>query len=154
MFERRAKVFLGILITLTVVLIIRALQVQVFSRTYWRDEADRAMQKDDLIPTTRGRIRDVRGLDIAIDQPCVDACVEYPAVKKEPLADWVKKKALDHATSARLEEWRRAGADRRRQILAEEQQWVIDHVHAMWGTLAKANGMKPAEIEEIRSNIE
>jgi penicillin-binding protein 2 len=154
MFERRAKVFLGILIGLTVMLIVRALQVQVFSRAHWRDLADRALQKDDLIPTTRGRIRDIRGFEIAVDQPCVDACVEYPAVKKDPQLDWVSKKAMDHATSARAEEWKRAGAERRRQILAEEQKWVIERVHAMWEMLAKVSHMQPGDIEEIRLNIE
>src|SRR5438552_18380307 len=99
MFERRVKIFLGLLIGITVLLMARALQVQVIGRSRWHDLAERTMQRDDLVPTSRGRILDSRDRVIALDQPCVDACVDYRAVKKEPAADWVHKLAVSRATA-------------------------------------------------------
>src|SRR2546423_9595824 len=149
MFERRAKIFLGLLIAITVLLMGRALQVQVFSASTRRDLADRTMQKDDLIPTRRGSILDYRGREIAGDQPCVDACVDYRAVKKEPAADWVHKLAVSRATS-RGDEWKRATKDRRDQIIKEETKWVQDRIHAMWDMLTHESKKKPVEIDELR----
>src|SRR5687767_10181780 len=89
MFERRLKVFLGVLLLFTVVLVLRAAQVQVVEHAEWDRRAADAMKRTDRMDTTRGEILDYRKRRIAIDVPCVDACVDYRALTPQPDARWV-----------------------------------------------------------------
>ena len=84
MFERRLKIVLMIVATMICVLIGRAAQVQILHREYWRQEAASAMRRTHLVPTVRGAIRDRYNNVLAIDKPCIDACVEYPALTHPP----------------------------------------------------------------------
>src|SRR4051794_1693558 len=83
MFERRIKMVLAILIVFSVVLLGRALQVQVFQRNDWSKEAVRVMTRPELIETARGRLLDRRNRSIAEDQACIDACVDYRAISRD-----------------------------------------------------------------------
>ncbi len=56
MFERRLKILLGILLLVTVVLLLRATQLQVLNRSHWVDEAKESLKKTRPLETTRGAI--------------------------------------------------------------------------------------------------
>src|SRR3954453_10353465 len=104
MFERRLKVFLGVLLVVTVTLVLRAAQVQVLQHEFWANQATKTMTRSEQIETRRGAIRDYRGRVMAMDEPCVDACVDYRALAPNPDPEWVREIAR-----ARLKE-RMAGA--------------------------------------------
>src|SRR5690242_1336546 len=93
MFERRLKIVLIILATMICVLMGRAAQVQILNRDYWKQEAASAMRRTHLIASSRGAIRDRYNNVLAIDKPCIDACVEYAALTHPPDPEFVKKKA-------------------------------------------------------------
>src|SRR4051812_7728091 len=90
MFERRLKVFLGVLLLFTAVLVVRAAQVQVAQHAAWEKRAADQMTKTDRQSTTRGEIRDFYKRKVAVDEPCVDAAVDYRALTREPDPNWVK----------------------------------------------------------------
>ena len=67
MFERRAKIFVMVLIAIASVLLLRAAQVQLIQRQYWREQGVRAMTRPELIETSRGSLLDRKGRPIAVD---------------------------------------------------------------------------------------
>ena len=66
MFERRLKVFLGVLILVTLTLVLRAAQVQVLQHKDWEKRAIDAMKRSEQIETRRGAIRDYQGRVMAM----------------------------------------------------------------------------------------
>src|SRR4051812_27993854 len=110
MFERRLKVFLILLLLGTLVLVVRAFQVQVVQHSYWSQKAVEAMTREKFVETTRGALTDVKGNVLAEDRACIDACVDYEVIGKEPDADWVKDAARKSVRQRRPDEWRAANA--------------------------------------------
>src|SRR3954452_22730012 len=121
MFERRLKIFLTLLVVVTGLLLLRAMQVQLIGHRYWTSEADQATSDLEYLPTIRGRILDVKGRELAIDQPCIDACVDYRAIPLPgPNPEWLREQARQRVLAQRGDEYRRSNNTRRRQMLDEE----------------------------------
>src|SRR5689334_12455105 len=93
MFERRLKILLLVLVLLTLGLFIRVGHVQVVNADYWRQEAVESMKRWQLVETTRGSLLDHHGRPIAMDQPCIDACVDYRVIGDEPDPKWLEERA-------------------------------------------------------------
>ena len=154
MFERRLKVFLGVLLLFTFVLLVRAAQLQVVHREKWSSRAVDALKNSSYLDTTRGEILDVRGRRIAIDEPCVDACVDYRALTPEPDAKWVTevaRKRLGRQYDAAA--WAQVPRAQRKTLLEQAERDVRDDVSKMWGRLAKVADKPLPEIEEARQSI-
>ena len=99
MFERRLKIILSLLCVVVAGLVIRAADVQLLNKDYWKQEEVDAMKRTHLIETSRGRIPGCAGRALAEDQPCIDACVDYRAVPTEPDDGWVKEEAIQRLKS-------------------------------------------------------
>ena len=84
MFERRLKIFLSILLVFVLVLLGRAMQLQVVQHDYWSKQASDSMRREELTDAPRGRIVDCKGALLAQDQPCTDACVDYRLIIEPP----------------------------------------------------------------------
>src|SRR3982750_22742 len=95
MFERRLKIFLGILVLMTAVLVLRAAHVQVIQKEEWQAKAIELAKRSKQIATIRGSITDYKDREIAIDRPCIDVCVDFRALNNPPDEKWVKDVALD-----------------------------------------------------------
>src|ERR1041384_445679 len=95
MFERRLKIVLGVLLAVSVALVLRAGQVQILQAENWRKEAIESMKRGQDIETTRGSLLDNHGRPIALDQPCIDACVDYRVITDTPDEHWVSKRASE-----------------------------------------------------------
>src|SRR4051812_38856921 len=152
MFERRLKIVLILIFAGALVLAARAMQVQVLNRSYWSDEAAKASVKERLIDTGRGRILDFKNREIAVDQACIDACVDYRAITREPDAEWVKR--LADVRVRKRDEWR--GADRalREQLMRAEIDAVRSDINRMWTTLAARSHQTVEQMDETRTQIE
>src|SRR5256885_5931777 len=138
MFERRLKIFLALLIAFTLLFLGRAFQVQLVGHHYWTVEADKATSDVDYLPTIRGRILDFKGRELAIDQPCIDACVDYRAIPLPgPDPEWLREQARQRVLDVRGDEYRRSTNTRRRQMLDEDTAALKDQVRQMWETLAR-----------------
>lgn len=153
MFERRLKIFLSILVLVTLVLAARAMQVQVVDAGYWTERATKVMQRTQLIETTRGRILDFRGREMAVDSACIDACVDYRSIVRNPDPAWIRTQAIKRLTARMGSGYRRSGRDEQKKLLADESAAVRADIESMWATLAEVSGQTLEQIEEVRSAI-
>ena len=92
MFERRLKIFLSVIFALAGLMVVRAVQLQMFQREKWQARAEEAMRRWTLIETPRGRIYDRKHNLIAYDDACIDAAVDFRAISQDP--KWIKAVAL------------------------------------------------------------
>jgi penicillin-binding protein 2 len=146
--------FLGFLIVFTGVLLLRAAQVQVVQKAHWREEAVRKVARQITTPTTRGPILDIKGRELAVDQPCVDACVDFRVITAEPDAAWLADRATRRIAANRRDEFRRADPSRRRQIQKEEEAVIRRQIQSMWELLARESGQTLAQINATCQKIE
>lgn len=151
MFERRLRIVLLIVFACGMAIALRAAQVQLVQSAHWRALALESMKRAQLIETTRGRILDVKGREIAIDASCIDVGVDYRAIVTPPDPGWVRSMARKRA---RLDDaWRDADPEGRRSLLQQHEQRVRDDLERMWNTLAALGGMSRAEMDETRRQI-
>src|SRR5690606_9823333 len=93
MYERRLKIFLSILFVVTTVIALRAGQITIVQHDRWSEAAREAMKRESYVETTRGRILDYRGEELAVDLPCMDIAVDYRVIPPEPDETWVRYRA-------------------------------------------------------------
>ena len=135
------------------VLLSRAAQVQIASRQYWKIQAIEAMKRPKLVETTRGNILDRKGEILAVDKPCIDACVDYRGLTSPPDADWVKQKATDRLKTRLGEGWDKLSRKQKNVMRIEEMTAVREDIAQIWGRLARASGRSLEEIEDARDAI-
>ena len=151
MFERRLRVLLIVMFVLMTVLLGRAVQLQVVDQAEWTDQAATLSQRRLPTETTRGRILDVKGHPIAVDEPCIDAWVEYGAIAEDE--DWVKDTALRRLATTQPGVYRKASAENRKVILAAACEKVLEDLDRMWVTLAQETGQEVENLENARHAI-
>lgn len=152
MFERRLRVFLVALVVIAAALLVRAVQLQVVQRSHWTGQAEESLRRGEELEPMRGRILDVRGREIAVDEACVDAAVDFRAIPRNPDPAWVRSVALGRLR--KRPDYLSAEAQTRRQMLEDEQKLVRTQIDILWATLASVSGSRLEEIDEIRANIE
>jgi penicillin-binding protein 2 len=160
MFQNRLKIVMVALLVVTVGLMLRALQLQVVDREEWVAQAAKVLAPPaQLIETTRGRILDFKGREVAVDRPCVDLCVDYRAIAEsvgttDPAVEkWVKGIALARLKNRMGEEYTKAGKTARLEMLAAEMEAVKGDIGRMWGVIAAEGGKSLEEIGETRRDI-
>jgi penicillin-binding protein 2 len=155
MFERRLKTLLFVMVLLTLALAGRAAWIQIVQKDWWTQEAVKVLTQQKYIETTRGKILDVRGAILAEDQPCIDACVEYPAITEdwEVYKQWLHDHALAEVTRRYGETYTKAKLADRQKMLTAQTAIVRDQVQDLWIKLAEVSGEPLSEIEQTRSSI-
>src|SRR4051812_42774539 len=118
MFERRLKIFLGILIGGTVILLMRAAHLQLANGDYWRKQAAETLHPRTLVEPVRGRIVDFKGNVLAEDVACIDAAVDYRAIDLDD--KWLKEQATARLVARFGPNYRRADKDTREKMLKDE----------------------------------
>jgi penicillin-binding protein 2 len=162
MFQRRLKIVLLLLVLLTLTLMARAAQVQVLRHAYWKQQGEQLQTRVQLTATTRGQILDIKGRPLAIDIPCTDVAVAYPAILDPPDPRWVAKIAHDRLADRYTARELRALSTVQRQ--QDQQQAVAEvqaDIKAMWMALADcyrpsdaaADIDSQAAVDEIRRGI-
>jgi penicillin-binding protein 2 len=147
MYERRLKIFFGILIAVTLGLLLRAGHVQIVASEKLREKAEESLRRTRYLDTARGAIRDFKGRVLAVDQACMVAAVEYRAVERNEA--WMKERAIARLGSA----YRRAGRQQRQARLEEEKVRLNADLDEMWRVLAQVGGKSREEMEEIQFSI-
>src|SRR5580765_38808 len=105
------------------ILLLRAIHLQVFTKSQWVNAAEDFKKKAQYNETTRGRILDFKGHELAVDEACMDACVDYRAIVRDP--EWIRRLALSRA-SGNTDSW--AHADKaRRKVLVDEAAAAVKH---------------------------
>ena len=140
MFERRLKILLIVLTAVALVLFGRAFSLQVWrGADYAQVERQLATRPPELTAMIRGRIVDAKGVELAVDTACTDACVDYRAIIDPPDPKWVEQVAagrLRQRYGAGLDYRKQFPAAVRKQMLADEKHAVESDIAAMWATLA------------------
>lgn len=154
MFERRLKIILLVMFVTAFVLLARAMHVQIAQRERWTGEASKSLTLPRLIETTRGRILDRNGEPLAVDEGCIDACVDYRALRAEPDAKWVRELALQRVKDRLGEKLNTTPRAERIKMRESFEQTIRDQIRAMWKELARLSGKSEEEINQIRGDIE
>ena len=153
MFERRLKIVLMILSLGVAGLLLRSAQLQMLQRDYWHKEAADTLKKVRYLETTRGTVYDASGHELAIDTPCVDACVDYRAISYDPDPAWLNDVITVRLQNRLGDAWTHT-ARKQRQVLREAEVGSVKaDIEAMWETLAVVSGKSREEIEQIRQSI-
>jgi penicillin-binding protein 2 len=153
MFERRLKIFLMLLFAVTGVLVLRAAQVQVVQREEWREKAAETMKRSRAIETVRGNIVDVKGRVVAMDRPCIDACVDFRALTDPPDEKWVRDVAAERLVTLRGDAYKSLPRAKRVEALNAEVVRVKADIGAMWDRLSEVSGVPRGKILETRDGI-
>ena len=151
MFERRLKIFFAFLAGVVGLLILRAANLQLVNGDYWRNQSHETLKRTTFVETARGRILDYRGRVVAVDEPCIDAAVDYRAIEKNP--HWMRETALARIAQRSQAEYRKAGQDARRDMLQDAIDGVSRDIDVMWDTLASESGRSREDIEEIKGAV-
>jgi len=151
MFERRLKIFLVILLLISGALALRAGQLQLVRHDEFVEQAASHMQHTEYTQTSRGTIVDRTGQVLAIDEPCVDAAVDYAAILEVPDPAYVKNRAWQNLSASLGKTWWR-GSDAAALLEAESNR-VRQTIADMWTELAKDSDQSPDEIDDTRKQI-
>ncbi|HEX8524380.1 MAG TPA: penicillin-binding transpeptidase domain-containing protein [Tepidisphaeraceae bacterium] len=152
MFERRLRILLYTLFLVACGLLARAFQLQVFAHDDWQKQAEGLGHRRHLIETVRGSIKDLHGVEIAVDQPCIDACVEYGAIAKD--ADWMKALALKRLAVSQPGVYRRAHEAARAELLSGAVAKISQDIDHMFEALSRETGQPMDKIEDARTAIQ
>ena len=147
MFERRLKIFLGILLGVMSVLLLRAVHLQIITRSHWARQAEDFRKRPVYVETTRGRILDHNGAEIAVDEACLDACVDYRAISRNE--KWIDNLAIRRAEDRLGDQYAKASRAKRDALVAEQADAVKSDIDAMFALLSEVSGKSPEEIDEI-----
>lgn len=160
MFERRLKIFLSVIVALSLLLFARVFDVQVIAHSYWSAQAVQMQTRPQLTETLRGRILDIHGNPFATDTACTDACVDYRAIIRPPDPAWVKELAINRLHNRLGADYTHAIAQKKLSLQIEESNAVRNDINTMWETLAQLNhgnlvaGADPhVAMDQIRSKI-
>ncbi len=154
MFERRLKILLVILLLTSAALAIRAGQIQIVQHNTWSSQATEIMKRGEFIETTRGAILDRKGSTLAIDAPCIDACVDYPAIPEDVDDLYVQARAVQLLKQKLGDQFKSAShSSDWQQTLDAQSDAVRADIADMWTELAAAGGKTPDQIDEIRRDI-
>jgi penicillin-binding protein 2 len=153
MFERRLKIFLLILSCMIGLLLFRSAQLQLIQRDYWRREASDALKKVRYLDTDRGAIVDRKGHELAVDRPCVDACVDYSAIVYPADEKWLRNVAVVRLRTRLGDSWAHTPKKQREKLSEQEMPAVQNDVNTMWDKLAELSNRPREEIEEIRQSV-
>jgi len=151
MFERRLKIFVGVLAGLSALLLLRFMHVQVVNAAHWRAKAAESMKRTQLLPAVRGSILDFKGRKLASDEPCIDAAVDFRAIERDP--GWIKEEATRRLRGRAEGRYTAAGKLERGHMVQAEIAAVQSDLDGMWRELARVSGKSLDEIEQIKADI-
>lgn len=147
MYERRLKIFFVVLIGVTGLLLLRCAHLQIMQAEHFQAKAARSMRRPELLETTRGRILDYRNRELAVDEPCLVASVDYRAIERN--GAWIEEQALRRLGS----EYRQADRQRRAELLRQEIERVNGDIDRMWVALATVSGRSLEDIAQAQAAI-
>ncbi len=153
MFTRRLKIFLALLIVLTMLLLARAGQLQIVEREKWKIVAEESARWSQPLDTTRGSICDVKGRVIASDLPCTDVCIDYRALTDPPDETWVAARAVERLRARVGDDFDKATRKARKDLIASEVLAVKADIRQMWGLLASLSDKPRETIDDARDAI-
>ncbi|MEM7681482.1 MAG: penicillin-binding transpeptidase domain-containing protein [Planctomycetota bacterium] len=114
-----------------------------------RELAERALLRDEFVPTIRGRILDRQGLVLAEDRPGFAVTVDFEVLS----GAWAHRKAVDRAEEDAGPDWFRLSDAERQQRIAAAREPYAQQVQQLWAALSDVGGVLPDELERRRNRV-
>ncbi len=149
MFHRRLLLLLAIVCCATVVLIGQIYKLTVIDGPHHRADAQDALQARSLLPTTRGKIFDVKGRLLAEDRPCFDIAVDYAWITGE----WAYNQARRLARRDYIGQWTKMDFEDREEVVAQYRQPFDEQAEKLWRDMTEIAGIDRAELERRKAII-
>ena len=151
MFERRVRIVLIALVSITAALLLRAGQVQIAQSEAWQLVADDAMQRTRHTRTERGTIFDRKGRPIAQDIACNDATVDYRLITYPPHKRLIYELSRDFAreTPGYLD----LTSKEQLALVEASEERAYEEIETFWNELARIGEVPREELEETRATI-
>ena len=148
MFERRLKILLGIIIGISVVLLGRAVQLQVVQAKHWDDAAAKGLKHIRFTDTQRGKILDRNGVELAFDahawmRPSITGRFHFD---EKSISKQARQRLLTRGDPA-------PANVSKEMLLEDEKAHVRSDIAGIWPLLAKVSGKDIEQIEEKRQEI-
>ncbi|MGF1634707.1 MAG: penicillin-binding transpeptidase domain-containing protein [Phycisphaerae bacterium] len=151
MFERRLKIVLTFVFCFTAILVLRAGFLQLVQADHWSQLAAETLMQRELVEVKRGRLLDYRGREIAVDVPCIDACVDYRFITDPPDEKFLYGYARSRARQ--LPGYYEAGGEAQARMVQEQIEQTKLDLEMMWQTLARLSGQTVNDIDQTRDDI-
>lgn len=151
----RLRVVVGVVAAVLLGLFGRAAQVQWRQHDYWVEQAERRLEQVELVETSRGRILDYKGRELAVDAPCVDAVVDYRVIRQPVDEKWVKDVARGRLRRKLGEDYLKAPRDQQKRLIEQQMTQVRADIDQMWLILGEKalTGMSEDQVEERRRQV-
>ncbi len=114
-----------------------------------RERAERRLQVERLIPTTRGRILDRHGRVLATDLPSYDIAIDYAVITGQ----WAFTQAARHARKAHADRWPELSPVEREALVQDQVPLFQAQLQDGWATLSRVSGVPIEEIEARKNEI-
>lgn len=149
MFHRRL-----LLVSSLFVMVLAAMSIQLGRLTLLmgpglRAEAEAKLVRREWSPTTRGRILDRKGRELAKPIPSYDICIDYAVLS----GAWVEERAGAFAKRAHAGVWSRLAAEQRAEFIARYRPAYEDVVQSMFSRLASESGTDLTRLLDERDAI-
>lgn len=133
----------------------RAVQVQVLQKEKWDEKVRERNIDDQQLQTSRGRILDVKGREMATNAACIDAVLDYRAIRRPADEKWVKDHARGRLLRRLGDTYRNAPLSQRKPLLEAEIAQVNADIEQMWHDLGDKTltGYTPEQVEDRRLQI-
>jgi len=155
MFSTRLRVVLIAVALLLLGLFARAVQVQWGQHAHWVEQVEDRDRHVEHIESSRGRILDYKGRELALDAPCIDAVVDYRAITRPPNAQWVKDFARERLRHKLGSAYAKAPREQQQQLIDQQILQVEQDLADMWQMLGEEQitGQTHEQVEERRQQI-
>ena len=146
MFNRRAKIMLGILAAMALALVARLIDLQVMQADDLRERAKSKLKRPARqIPTVRGRIFDRDGRILAEDRPGWELRVYYPVIDAEQVDRYITRRSRVEARESRQTTQPVSRAD-----AADRMRGAISR---MWDIICAEAGLTPEQLAARRGRV-
>lgn len=149
MFHRRLLLLIALVMLGMLLLIGRLFQLTLLQGAELREDAEKVLVAQHLLPTFRGSIVDRHGLSLAVNRPCFDIMVDYRFISDE----WATAQAEREARSAHAERWSELRREDRAALIEQYKPRYRRVVDQMWADLATAGGVPVADVMATRVQI-
>lgn len=148
-FHRRLVLLTMVAMAAMAVLLLRVAALTTTRSDELRAQAQRALSRTELIPTTRGRIFDRFGRVLAENQPCFDLAVRYNVLS----GAWAYEQAHRDARAAYADTWAELGYMARQRHVDEFRPVYERQVEELFTTLASLGEVSREELARRRDTI-
>lgn len=152
MYQRRLLLVIGVMTVMAIIPAAQMARLTLVKGEDLREQAERRLLTETWTETTRGRILDRRGREIARDRPSYDILVDYSVITgrwAENQAARAARRAVERAGRT----WAQIGREEREELIGKQLPVFKQHLDQMWARFSSISGATAEQIEDRRREI-